>query len=117
MPTAISFAHISILTALLFYLSFIPKVVIGCVLLFTLCTQVAAGLMSSLEALEKSHQPRFDSALLIALPILVGVIVAFLPADITATFPPTLKPILSNGFVMGVVVSLLLEHVIFRSKV
>ncbi|NLB87797.1 MAG: purine/pyrimidine permease [Syntrophomonadaceae bacterium] len=116
-PTGVALLILAFLPALLFYLSFIPKVVIGCVLLFTLCTQVAAGLMSSLEALEKSYQPRFDSSLLIALPILVGIVVAFLPADITATFPPTLKPILSNGFVMGVVVSLLLEHVIFRSKV
>lgn len=115
-PTATALLILAFLPALLFYLSFIPKVVIGCVLLFTLCTQVAAGLMSSLEALEKTNEPRFDSALLIALPILVGIIVAFLPGDIIATFPSTLKPILSNGFVMGVVVSLLLEHVIFRSK-
>lgn len=115
-PTATALFILAFIPALLFYLAFIPTVVIGCVLLFTMCTQVAAGLMSSLEALEKSNEPRFDSGLLIAFPILVGIIVAFLPADITATFPSTLKPILSNGFVMGVVVSLLLEHVIFRSR-
>jgi xanthine/uracil permease len=61
---------------------------------------------------EKTFQ--FTSGLIIGLPILLGTIIAFLPADIMNTFPIVLKPILGNGFVVGVATALILEHVIFR---
>lgn len=113
-PTSIALFILAFLPMALFYLAYIPSVVIGCVLLFIMCTQVAAGLMTAFGALDSTKLPHFDSALLIGLPILIGVLVAFMPSAVTATFPTTLQPILGNGFVMGVVTSLLLEHVIFR---
>ncbi len=110
-PTGIIIMLLAFSPRLVYYLSFIPGVVIGCVLLFTMCSQVAAGLSTAFSAMQ---EPYFDYALLIGLPILVGVMVAFLPAEIVAAFPSHLRPILSNGFVVGVLVSLLLEHVIYR---
>lgn len=110
-PAGIAMLILAFLPRVLFYLTFIPGVVIGCILLFIMCTQIAAGLTTAFTAME---QPYFDYALLIGLPILIGIIVAFLPAEVTASFPTKLRPILANGFVMGVMVSLLLEHVIFR---
>lgn len=112
-PAGVIMLLLAFLPRTLYYLSFVPAVVIGCVLLFTMCTQVAAGLSSAFASME---EPVFDHALLIALPILTGILVAFLPADVVATYPSQLRPILGNGFVMGVLVSLLLEHVIFRTK-
>ena len=112
-PAGIIMLLLAFLPRNLYYLSFIPETVIGCVLLFTMCTQVAAGLSSALSALE---EPIFDHALLLALPLLTGVIVAFLPAEVVSSFPSQLRPILGNGFVMGVLISLLLEHVIFRTS-
>lgn len=112
-PTAVAMLALAFLPRILFYLSFIPAVVIGCALLFIMCTQVAAGLMTAFGAME---EPAFDNALLIGLPLLVGIIVAFLPADVLLSFPVSLRPILGNGFVMGVLVSLILEHVIFRKR-
>lgn len=112
-PAGISMLALAFLPRVLFYLSFIPPVVIGCVLLFIMCTQVAAGLATAFSAMQ---QPYFDNALLIGLPILSGIMVAFLPAEIVSAFPVKLRPILSNGFVIGVLISLLLEHVIFRGK-
>ncbi len=114
-PTGIAMLILAFLPLVLFYLSLIPSVVVGCVLLFTMCTQVAAGLTVAFEAINTPSTSQFDNALLISLPILVGVIVAFLPSDEVAVFPASLRPILGNGFVVGVVCSLLLEHVIFRS--
>lgn len=111
-PAGLIMLLLAFLPRTLYYLSFIPEVVIGCILLFIMCTQVAAGLSSAFAAME---EPVFDHALLIALPILTGVLVAFLPADVVSAFPSTLRPILGNGFVMGVLVSLLLEHLIFRN--
>lgn len=110
-PAGIAMLILAFFPRVLFYLSFIPGVVIGCVLLFIMCTQVAAGLTTAFSAME---QPYFEYALLIGLPILIGTMTAFLPAEITSAFPAKLRPILANGFVIGVLVSLLLEHVIFR---
>lgn len=111
-PTAVIMMVLAFLPRVLFYLSFTPGVVIGCTLLFIMCTQVAAGLTTAFSAMEP---PYFDNALLIGMPILIGIIVAFLPAEVTASFPAQLRPIFSNGFVIGVLVSLVLEHVIFRT--
>ncbi|SFM28197.1 uracil-xanthine permease family protein [Pelosinus propionicus] len=113
-PAGIAMLTLAFFPTILFYLSFIPGVVIGCILLFIMCTQVAAGLTIAFTAME---QPHFDYALLIGLPILIGIMVAFLPVEVAASFPPILRPILANGFVMGVIVSLMLEHVIFRKVV
>jgi xanthine/uracil permease len=112
-PTAVAMLILAFLPKTLFYLSFIPEVIIGCVLLFIMCTQVAAGLTTAFAAME---QPYFDYALLIGLPILTGIMVAFLPAEIISSFPSNLRPILGNGFVIGILVSMLLEHVIFRNS-
>jgi xanthine/uracil permease len=112
-PAGIAMLVLAFLPKVLFYLSFIPSVVIGCVLLFIMCAQVAAGLATAFSAME---QPFFDYALLIGLPILLGTMVAFLPAEVVSAFPAKLRPILANGFVTGVLVSLLLENVIFRTR-
>lgn len=113
LPAGIIMLLISFLPRALYYLAFIPEVVIGCILLFIMCTQVAAGLSAAFAAM---REPVFDYALVISLPVLVGIIVAFLPAEITADFPSQLRPILGNGFVMGVLAALLLEHIIFRTR-
>lgn len=113
-PTGIALLVLAFLPRVLFYLSYIPSVVIGTVLLYIMCTQVAAGLIAAFDALKALGEPRFDNALLIGLPIMAGIIVAFLPQTVTASFPSTLQPILGNGFVVGIVLSMLLEHVIFR---
>lgn len=112
LPAGMAMLMLAFLPRIIFYLSFIPAVVIGCVLFYTMCTQVAAGLMTAFDALNELGEPRFDNALMISLPILMGVIVSFLPQEITASYPYSLRPILSNGFVVGIVTSLVLEHTI-----
>jgi xanthine/uracil permease len=113
-PAGVAMLVLAFLPQVIFYLSFIPSVVVGCVLFYTMCTQVAAGLMTAFDALNELGEPRFDHTLLISLPILIGVIVSFLPPEVSAGFPYSLRPILSNGFVVGVVSSLILEHTIGR---
>lgn len=113
-PAGIALLLLAFLPRVLFYLSYIPSVVIGTLLLYIMSTQVAAGLTAAFDALKDLGEPRFDNALVITLPILAGIIVAFLPHEVTASFPVTLQPILSNGFVVGIVLALLLEHIIFK---
>lgn len=84
--------------------------VVGCVLLYILTAQIAAGLSVALQG--KAYQ--FEDGLVIGLPVLLGTIISFLPADVLGTFPVVLKPILGNGFVVGTVAAFLLDRAIFR---
>jgi len=56
----------------------------------------------------------FDEGLIVGIPLLLGTVVAFLPAAIAAGFPATIRPLVANGFVVGVITVLLLEHVVYR---
>jgi xanthine/uracil permease len=108
---------------LLFILSFvpsatgvienIPSVVIGSVFIFILCFQVAAGL-SVIGKSEGASQ--IETGIVVGMPLLLGTIIAILPVGIIETFPVTLRPVMGNGFVIGVFTAFILEHLIFRGK-
>lgn len=94
-------------------LSAIPSPVMGVVLLYLMAAQVAATFqMSGTAAAAKD----FNGALTIGLPIMLALVVAFLPTEVSAAIPSVLRPIVGNGFVMGVIVVVVLEHVIFRKR-
>lgn len=94
-------------------LSAIPSPVMGVVLLYLMAAQVAAAFqMSGTMSAAKD----FNGALTIGLPIMLALVVAFLPAEVSAALPAVLRPIVDNGFVMGVIVVLVMEHVIFRKR-
>ena len=97
--------------AVIGFIGNVPPVVIGSILIYILCAQFAAGLAVLFES-EKAFE--FNTGLIVGLPILLGTIIAFLPVGMLNTFPTFLKPVLGNGFVMGVIAALLLEHVVFR---
>ena len=80
-------------------------------MLYTLCAQVSAGLAVAFEALEQFN---FDDGMIIGMPILIATVIAFMPADFFHNFPRIMQPIIGNGFVMGVITLLFLEHGIFR---
>ncbi len=89
----------------------VPPAVVGAVLLYILCSQVAAGLLTLFEGEEPF---RFEHGLVLGLPLLLGTLVAFLPIEVTDTFPAVLRPVLGNGFVVGTMTALLLEHGLMR---
>lgn len=94
-------------------LSAIPSPVMGVVLLYLMAAQVAATFqMSGTMSAAKD----FNGALTIGLPIMLALVVAFLPAEVSEALPAVLRPIVGNGFVMGVIVVLVMEHVIFRKR-
>jgi xanthine/uracil permease len=92
----------------------VPAVVIGGVFLYILCAQVAAGLSVICES---SAEYRFTDGLILGLPILVGTLVAFMPPEALRSFPGVLRPVIGNGFVVGILAVFFLEHVIFREGV
>lgn len=94
-------------------LSAIPSPVMGVVLLYLMAAQVAAAFQMSGTM---SAARDFNGALTIGLPIMLALVVSFLPAEVSAALPAVLRPIVGNGFVMGVIVVLVMEHVIFRKR-
>jgi xanthine/uracil permease len=93
--------------------SSVPAVVIGTVLLYVLCAQVATGL---LVVYQQSATVRYEHGLSVGLALLVGTSVAYLPAEAFNAIPSVLRPMLGNGFVVGVVLCLILEHLVFPGK-
>ena len=89
----------------------VPPVVTGTMLLYILCYQIAAGLM---VAIGPDKEFSLESGLAIGLPLLLGTMFSFLPETAILAFPPVLKPLIGNGFVIGVLTSLVLEHIIFK---
>lgn len=91
-------------------ISNIPAVVVGSMLIYILSLQISAGLIMAFEG------GRFTLAdgLVIGLPLLMSLIVTYLPAPVLATFPTALRPIFGNGFIVGVAAALLMEHGLYR---
>ena len=115
LPAAAIVAVVPCVPRLMWLVTAIPSVVVGCVLLFVLVTQVAAGLSIASQCATDSAD-RCELGLVIGLPIVLGTITAFLPVEILETFPTAWRPIFGNGFVVGIASALLLEHVLFRKS-
>ncbi len=90
----------------------VPAVVVGVLLLHIMSLQLAAGLTVAFGIEGFS----FQDALIIAIPTMISVLVAYLPREVVASFPPLFIPVLGNGFVMGTLVALLLEHLLLRPE-
>jgi len=111
LPAAAGLLALSFVPAAISFIGGIPSVVIGTVLVYVMCSQIAAGL---LMVLSDAGEFTMESGLIIGLPIMLGIIISFLPAEVLSTFPAFMRPILGNGFVVGVVAVMLLENVLYR---
>jgi xanthine/uracil permease len=112
-PTSILLFILSFSPAATGVIGIVPSVIIGSVLLYILCFQVGAGIV----LVSKSEGGlEVETGLVIGLPLLLGTMVAFLPAGVIQTFPVTLRPLLGNGFVIGIFTAFFLEGVVFRKK-
>ncbi len=110
-PAALGLLALSFSPAAMGWIGAVPSLVIGSVLIYVLSSQIAAGLMVAFG----SEKPfAFESGLVVGLPVLLGAFTASLPGALVDAFPTVLKPILGNGFVVGVVAALVMEHVVFR---
>jgi xanthine/uracil permease len=102
---------VSFSPAILGIAGMIPQAVVGCVLVYTLSGQIAAGLSAAFSG--KTFT--FEDGIVIGLPILAGTIVAGLPHDIVASFPEAIRSVAGNGFVVGVIAVLLLDRIFRRA--
>ena len=109
-PAGIGLIVCAFVPSLIAVLSAIPDMVIGVILLYLMGTQLAAAfnmLVSSKSVLT------FDDALIIGLPVMAAMLFGAVPMDVV---PAIVRPILGNGFVLGVVIVILLEHILLRKR-
>ncbi|OPY86471.1 MAG: putative purine permease YbbY [Syntrophus sp. PtaU1.Bin208] len=112
MPTAALLLLLAFSPAAIGFISGVPSIVVGTILIYILSSQIAAGLMMIFESIEEF---RLSDGLIIGLPLMLATIIAFLPAAFLSGLPSVLRPILGNGFVVGITAVLLMEHWIFRN--
>ena len=113
LPAAIAMVVLALFPDAVAVLLTIPKPVMGIVLLFLMSTQVAAGLeiINSTKAVLS-----FRDGLVLGIPIMLTLALSFAPAEAMAVVPSLLRPIVGNGFVMGIIVIIVLEHIVLRER-
>ncbi|MCB2188423.1 MAG: purine/pyrimidine permease [Deltaproteobacteria bacterium] len=89
----------------------VPAPVVGAVLLAIMSTTVFAAI--SLLASE-GHTPSTRNGLVVGLASTVGLIISFLPSAAREALHPLLRPILANGFVVGLSMALIMDHIVLR---
>lgn len=108
-PAAACLALCSLSDRLIWLLTAIPNPVIGVILLFLMGTQLAA----SLEMIHSTRSVQsFSDGMTIGLPLMMAMLFQLMPRGIA---PQIIEPLVGNGFAMGVIVVILLEHLINRS--
>jgi xanthine/uracil permease len=112
LPTAVLLILLSFSPAAIGFIASVPSIVIGAILVYILSSQIAAGLMVAFESIKEFQ---LKDGLVIGLPIMLATIIAFLPASFLNSFPSVLRPVLGNGFVVGITAALLMEHWIFKN--
>jgi len=112
-PAAVAIGFMAASPLAIGYLSSIPGPVIGVVLTYVMAAQIAAGLMLGQES---KAVETFDGGLIVGIPLLLGTLVAFLPPEVAAGLPATIRPLLANGFVVGIVTVIGLEHIVYRRR-
>ena len=91
-------------------MSAIPNTVIGVILLYLMGTQLAAAFHMITTT---NSAKTFEQGLIIGLPVMVALLFGIIPMQV---IPSMLRPLIGNGFVMGVLTVILLEHVIFTKS-
>ncbi|MFZ5595930.1 MAG: uracil-xanthine permease family protein [Bacillota bacterium] len=111
-PAALGLLVISFFPAAIAFIGAIPQVVTGSVLVYVMCSQIAAGLTVAF----RSAKFEFDDGLVMGLPFMLGIVVSFLPGNVLGTFPVPLRPLMGNGFVVGVLAVLFLDQFVYRAR-
>lgn len=113
-PAAALMIMIAFAPALINAFSLVPSVVTGAVLFYMMCSQISGGL--GLLTGDKAGFT-FESGIVVGASLLTGTVIAFLPSQVLNTIPVLLRPILGNGFVVGIATALLLERLYGSGKV
>lgn len=107
LPAGVLIILCSLSPGLVAHLLALPGLVMGTALFYVMASQLAAGMQILVK---KQAVTSYYEGLSMAIPLMMTVLVSFLPKAVVAAMPALLRPMLSNGFVVGVFTALLLEH-------
>lgn len=110
-PAAVAMIVLALFPQCVAVLLTIPQPVMGMVMLYLMATQIAAGLNMIVATRSVGS---FREGMILGIPIMLTVILSFAPAEAVAAIPSLVRPIVGNGFVMGIIVILVLEHWLLR---
>ena len=110
LPPGIGLMACAFVPQLIALLSAIPNTVIGVILLYLMGTQLAAALQMTAAT---GSTLSFDDCLVVGLPLMMALLFSYIPMQVV---PAILRPIIGNGFVMGVITVMILEHIVFRAR-
>ncbi|XJZ28821.1 uracil/xanthine transporter [Bacillota bacterium Lsc_1132] len=85
---------------------------VGDAVLFVAYLQLFGGALSNLKGITFNSKTIYR----IAAPVLFGIAVMNVPADMFSTIPMLFRPLLSNGLIIGILVAVVLENLIDWSK-
>lgn len=98
---------VGIIPALSGWLSLLPMSV-GSAVLFVAYLQMFGTALNIINKISINAKTIYR----VALPVLAGIGIMNVPASAYADFPPLLTPLASNGLVVGVILSLILENLV-----
>ena len=93
--------------------SLLPGSVMGALMFYLMAAQLSSGLFMLVS--EKGVTD-FGSGLTVGFPLMTGILISFAPAAAFQDFPALIRPIIANGFVMGTIMVIFLEHLIIKPQ-
>lgn len=114
-PAAAIMAAVALLPDLVALMTVVPTVIIGAILVYVLAAQFSAAMYVFFKETSGSEF-EYESGVIVGLPVILGTIISFIPPEAAEAFPPVIRPVLANGFVIGVITVMILEHIVFRRK-
>lgn len=112
-PAGIGLFICAFLPEVLGLFTYIPHVVMGTIMIYLMASQLSASFQ--MVGMNKVVN-EFNDGIIIGLPLMIALLVAFMPKEVSAQIPSIIRPIVGNGFVMGVISVLILEHLVFPRK-
>ena len=94
-------------------LTAVPPSVIGSVLFVVLSSQLLMGINVMLSGKKTIERREYFT---VGIPIMMGTMISIIPKPFFQLFPNVIASLAGNGLVMGILFSLLLEHVLFRQQ-
>ncbi|WP_082193063.1 uracil/xanthine transporter [Bacillus rubiinfantis] len=85
---------------------------VGYAVLFVAYLQLFSGALSNLEGIKFNQKTIYR----IAAPVLVGIAIMNIPADMFASIPLLIRPLLSSGMLMGIILAVIMENMINWEK-
>jgi xanthine/uracil permease len=110
--TALLMLILSFFPYFLDFINIVPHLLVGAIFFYVMASQISTGF----TMLYAKGEFKYTDGIVVGFPVMLGAIIANLPAEVINTLPNPLKPFLGNGFVMGILFAIILEHLIYRNK-